>query len=239
MSDLESPLNAVYHHKNVEKGTVQIAIFIVFYLQGFHLFIEVSSLQKQIRIFPSQLKNMTMRVVHILSLLIFISIFDEWNVEGKGMRLPCCGSLRCDSCRSGTRCLFCTYLIAFHLGFSNWVSDGSIPFKEPLIGMFDDIKQKLESNSQYFPQQTILGFFTETLDGLKNDCKQCNNHQEIVDVTEYIKQAGSRLSAIVGSSNWAFATAAIEEITKTLELLEKIPPELKVSASGNNVWPIT
>ena len=168
-----------------------------------------------------------MKAVHIFSLLIFISIFEQWNVEGKGMRLRCCKSLAvyCSRCAVGTRCHYCEYLIAYHLG--NWIPD-SIPFKEPLIGMFDDIKEKLESNSHYFSHSTILGFFRETLDGLTNDCKKCQEHQETIDVTEHIKQASSRLSAIVGSSNWAFVTAAIEEITKTLELLEKIPYKLSV-----------
>ena len=174
-----------------------------------------------------------MKGVHILSLLIFIFIFEHWNVEGKkGMRLRCCKSFAvyCSRCAVGTRCHYCDYLIAYHLG--NWTPD-SIPFKEPLIGMFDDIKEKLESDSHYFSQQTILGFFRDTLDGLTNDCKRCKEHQETIDVTEHIKQASSRLSAIEGSNNGVFVTAAIEEITKTLELLEKIPYKLSVPRKVN------
>ena len=169
-----------------------------------------------------------MKAVHIFSLLIFISIFEQWNVEGKGMRLRCCKrfSVYCSRCAEGTRCHFCEYLIAYHLG--NWIPN-TIPFKEPLIGMFDDIKEKLESDNQKFSQETILGFFQETLDGLTNDCKRCKDYQETIDVTEYIRQASSRLSAIVGIySNSAYVTVALEEITKTIELLEKIPSGLSV-----------
>ena len=92
--------------------------------------------------------------------------------------------------------------------------------------MFDDIKEKLEADSKYFSQEIILGFFQNTLDGLTNDCIRCKDYQETINVSEYIKQASSRLSAIVGTSN--FVSVALEEITKTLELLEKIPPALAV-----------
>ena len=90
--------------------------------------------------------------------------------------------------------------------------------------MFDDIKEKLEADNQYFSQETILGFFQNTLDGLTNDCKRCKDYQETINVSEYVKQANSRLSALVGTSK--FVSVALEEITKTLELLEKIPPAL-------------
>lgn len=192
---------------------------------------------------------MSMKALNILSLLIFISIFKQWNVEGRGMKIRCCLGFarhrykstfkieyinhfwdhlikyicRCSNCGPGTRCFFCEYLIAFHLG--NWKPD-SIPFKEPFIGMFDDIKEKLEADSQYFSQEIILGFFQKTLEGLTNDCKRCKDYQETINVSEYIKQASSRLGAIVGTSN--FVSVALEEITKTLELLEKIPPALAV-----------
>ena len=132
---------------------------------------------------------------------------------------------RCHNCGPGTRCLFCEYLIAFHLG--NWKPD-SIPFKESFIGMFDDIKEKLEGDIEYFSQETILGFFQNTLDGLTNDCKRCKDYQETMNVSEYLKQAISRLSAIVGTSTSAFVKAALEEITKTIELLDKIPSKLAV-----------
>ena len=94
--------------------------------------------------------------------------------------------------------------------------------------MFDDIKEKLEGDIQYFSQETILGFFQNTLDGLTNDCKRCKDYQETVNVSEYLKQAISRLGALLGTSNSAFVSAALAEITKTLELLDKIPPKLAV-----------
>ena len=94
--------------------------------------------------------------------------------------------------------------------------------------MFDDIKEKLEGDIEYFSQETILGFFQNTLDGLTNDCKRCKDYQETVNVSEYLKQAISRLGALVGTNNSAFVTATLEEITKTLELLDKIPPKLAV-----------
>ena len=94
--------------------------------------------------------------------------------------------------------------------------------------MFDDIKEKLEGDIEYFSQETILGFFQNTLDGLTNDCKRCKDYQETMNVSEYLKQAISRLSAIVGTSTSAFVKAALEEITKTIELLDKIPSKLAV-----------
>ena len=186
-------------------------------------------------IYPSELTKMPMKALHILFLLGFISIFEQWHVEGKGMKLKCCkgfGRVYCLNCGRGTRCHFCEYLIAYHLGIpvpdGNWKPD-SIPFKEPLIGMFDDIKEKLEADSQYFSQETILGLFKDTLDGLTNDCTRCKEYQETIDVSEYIKQASTRLGAIVDIfSNSAFVIVALEDVTKTLELLEKIPSRLSV-----------
>ena len=94
--------------------------------------------------------------------------------------------------------------------------------------MFDDIKEKLESDNEYFSKETILGFFQDTLAGLKEDCKHCKDYKETKNFFEYTDQASSRLGAILGTSTSAFVTAALEEINKTLELLEKIPKALSV-----------
>ena len=94
--------------------------------------------------------------------------------------------------------------------------------------MFEDIKEKLESDSQYFSKETILGFFQDTLAGLREDCKHCKDYIETRNFYEYIEQASSRLGAVVGTSTLAFVTAALEEITETLKLLEKIPKALSV-----------
>ena len=126
---------------------------------------------------------------------------------------------RCFKCRSGTRCFYCEFLLAFHLG--NWTPD-SIPFKEPFIAMFDDIKEKLESNIYYFSQGTILGFFQDTLAGLKEDCTHCKDWIDTRTFFEYIERASSRLGAIKGTSTSAFVTEALRIINKTLELLENI-----------------
>ena len=205
-----------------------------------------------------------MKALPIVFLFCFLSILENWNVEGrKGMKIKCCRLARghfglryikliinpmflrstdvisrCYKCNPGTRCFFCTFLIAFHLG--NWNPD-SIPFKEPFIGMFDDIKEKLESDPQYFSKETILGFFQDTLAGLKEDCEHCKDYQETTKFYEYIEQASSRLGAIVGNSTSTFVTAALGEITNTLELLEKIPKAMSVprkvfSIISLNIW---
>ena len=146
------------------------------------------------------------------------------------MMRGCCrnpfGRTFCNSCGVGTRCLGCKCLIAFFLGI-NWTTD-TIPFKDPIIGMFNDIKEKLELNNQYYSQETILGFFRETHDVLTNDCEKCKDYQEILNLSDHISGATDRLGKIVGTNQGTFVTNALYEIALAINLLGKIPNTIYV-----------
>ena len=73
--------------------------------------------------------------------------------------------------------MFCTWLVAYCKvrGIHNDLIE--IPYKQPYIEMYEDIRNGL--NEGDFSVEQITVFFEETSDMLFRDCKDCKNSEEI------------------------------------------------------------
>ena len=79
-------------------------------------------------------------------------------------------------CGSNTRCMFCTWLVAYCKvrGFDNDFVE--IPYKQPYIEMYEDIWNGI--NEWDFSVDQITVFFEETSCMLFRDCKDCKNSKK-------------------------------------------------------------
>ena len=133
---------------------------------------------------------------------------------------------RCSPCRRGTRCFFCEYLVYFHLGNHADQTDAVdiVPFREPFIVMFEDIKERLESDSNSYTDSEIVTLFQDTTETLTQDCENCKHHAEIVAVSDFTNQVASKLDSMKGSNN--FLSTALKDIEETIKLFKEVPDSL-------------
>ena len=74
---------------------------------------------------------------------------------------------------------------------------GKIPFKEPFLDMFEDIKEKLEADPNTFSESTIIELFQNTTETLTQDCQSCKNYPEIVAVCDHTNQVSLKLGSML------------------------------------------
>ena len=73
--------------------------------------------------------------------------------------------------------MFCTWLVAYCKAREIHDDLVEIPYKQPYIEMYEDIRNGL--NEGDFSVEQITVFFEETSDMLFRDCKDCKNSEEI------------------------------------------------------------
>ena len=98
---------------------------------------------------------------------------------------------RCSNCGINTRCIQCTWLVAFCKIRDDYIDDlVPIPYKKPYIEMFEDIRDGILSGDFSVEQITI--FFEETSGELYRDCKDCENGKVIQPVAFAIREGSSK-----------------------------------------------
>ena len=90
--------------------------------------------------------------------------------------------------------------------------------------MFEDIKERLESDSNSYTDSEIVTLFQDTTETLTQDCENCKHHAEIVAVSDFTNQVALKLDSMKGSNN--FLSTALKDIEETIKLFKEVPDSL-------------
>ena len=99
---------------------------------------------------------------------------------------------RCSPCGRGTRCMSCTWLVAFcNIKDTNIDDLLPIPYKRPYIEMFEDIKSGIVNGD--FSAEQVSIFLEDAQIELYRNCKDCdfltpNNISELQPVAFAVRK---------------------------------------------------
>ena len=98
---------------------------------------------------------------------------------------------RCSPCGTGTRCMSCTWLVAFcNIKDTNIDDLLPIPYKKPYIEMFEDIKSGIINGD--FSAEQVAKFLEDAKMELYKDCKDCyltpNNISDLQPVAYAVRK---------------------------------------------------
>ena len=135
------------------------------------------------------------------------------------MSLPQSHSFSCNPCGRGTRCMFCTWLVGFcNIHDSNQTDMVTLPYKQPYIEMFEDIKMGIIAGD--FSPTAVSEFFELSSGIFFKECKDCDSIA-IREAALMAEKSAKRVRA-ESESNSDPESVKAASIEATDQLLEKL-----------------